>query len=247
VIRNPFKWKVAILLAAIFVLGAATAVTFYAYGDQVIEQNQFLYMVSHTEYRYGEMGQIIVRLVDYQGDPISVTNCTVSILYPDKSFFIQGVLMLDSGNISGDHYYNFTTPSGLEGIYEYQATCNYPPNKQKSATNSFHLSSAFNTTISLLNELNLSISSDIEGFRQEVQANFSQAWDWLSFINITTVDTYDYLTGTLATNVNSILAQLGIINATVNRIEQNTVEINTTTQQILQNQEDEVFIDVYSG
>jgi len=405
-IKNPSRMKIILLAVAVFVLGGAIAVTQYAYGSQVIEKNDAMYMVSHTEYRYGEMGQVVVRLVDFQGDSISVNNCTVSILYPDKSFFVQDALMLDTGNITGDHYYNFTTPGGPEGVYEYQATCNYDPNKQKSATNSFHLSSAFgdvfanltsistdvanfrvevaanftavldsisninvtaevadvivrlgeinatvagidsdltlfisdtqsrlgeiNTTLAgvdlavagiqldltaintslharfdeinanlaanftnietllyavntsimeainaidvnltpILDELaavnlslstqisdlstkvdavNLSISSSISDLRQEVQANFSQAWDWLSLINTTTVNAYDYLTGTLADNIDSVLSTLGIINATINRIEQNTLEINETTQQILQNQEDEVFISTYSG
>jgi hypothetical protein len=311
-----------------------------------------------------------------------------------------------------DHYYNFTTPNGPEGIYEYQATCTYAAgSKTKSATNSFHLSSAFNTTISqleainstvaafrtevqanfsqvqaaissinvtgdvagivvtlgqvnstvnginsnlndfitnttialaaidantvainntvnniyadlttlnttmvarfdaidsymaanftqvfsnisdlrqlvydvntsiinamlsinltpILDELdavnlslstqisavNLSISSSIVDFRQEVQTNFSQAWTWFSLINTTTVNTYDYLTGTMANNINDILTTIGVINATANRIEQNTIAINTTViniatnvSQILQDQQDEVFIDTYSG
>jgi hypothetical protein len=419
-IKNPNRIKLMLLILAVFILGGAIAIMQYAYGSQVIEKNENMYMISHTEYRYGEMGQIIVRLVDFQGDPIVVDNCTTSILYPDKSFFVQDALMLDSENITGDHYYNFTTPNGPEGVYEYQAICNYAPNKQKSATNSFHLSSAFNTTIAdleitianlaeinstvtafrievqanfsqvqeaisninvtsdvagiivtlgqvnetvnginsnlndfianttvalaaidantvaingtvnniyadlatlnttmivrfdaidaymaanftqvfsnisdlrqlvydintsiidainaldvnltpILDELaainlslstqisdlstkvdnvNLSISSSIADFRQEVQVNFSQAWVWFDLINTTTVSTYDYMTGTLADNIDSVLTTIGVINATVNRIEEKTDVINTTTKQILQNQEDEVFISTYSG
>jgi len=49
--------------------------------------------------------------------------------------------------------------------------------------------------------------------------------------------TYNYVTGTLATNINSILFDLGVINATVNRIEVNTVDINTTVNTIQGNQE----------
>jgi hypothetical protein len=420
--KNPNRIKVMLLVLTVFILGGAIAVTQYAYGSQVIEKNENMYMISHTEYRYGEMGQIIVRLVDFQGDPIVVDNCTASILYPDKSFFAQDALMLDSENITGDHYYNFTTPNGPEGVYEYQATCNYAPSKTKTATNSFHLSSAFNTTIadleiaiadlteinstvvafrtevqanfsqvqsvlSIINgtaeeiqytveqanatinginsnlndfitnttlalatidantvainntvnaiyadlatlnttmivrfdaidaymsanftqvfsnisdlrqlvydintsiidaanainlslsgyiadlsaqldavnlslstqisdlstkvdNVNLSISSSIADFRQEVQVNFSQAWVWFDLINTTTISTYDYMTGTLADNIDSVLTTIGVINATVNRIEEKTDVINTTTKQILQNQEDEVFISTYSG
>lgn len=418
--KNPVRMKILVLMLAVFVLGAATAVINYARGVQVMVDNQQMFMVSHTEYRYSEVGQIIVRLVDFQDNPIAVNNCTVSILYPGKSFFVQDALMTATGNITGDHYYNFTTPNGPEGVYEYQATCNYNPNKQKTATNSFHLSSAFNTTIAnlgvvmtdltainstvvafrtevqanfsqvqaaissinvtgdvagiivtlgqvnttvngisanlysfivnttaslgainttvvdnlalttvlngtvnviladllgintslsvrfdavdqaiadgtaamaanvsdlksyvsavndsiiaainaisvnltpvldaisnvnltLYNQIsavNLSITSSIFDFRQEVQVNFSQVWDWFNLINATTVSTYDYMTGTLATNINSVLTTIGVINATVNRIEENTVAINSTVNAIKQNQEDEVFISTYSG
>jgi hypothetical protein len=105
-----------------------------------------------------------------------------------------------------------------------------------------------------ISAVNLSISSSIVDFRQEVQTNFSQAWTWFSLINTTTVNTYDYLTGTMANNINDILTTIGVINATANRIEQNTIAINTTViniatnvSQILQDQQDEVFIDTYSG
>jgi hypothetical protein len=58
----------------------------------------------------------------------------------------------------------------------------------------------------------------------------------------------------MANNINDILTTIGVINATANRIEQNTIAINTTViniatnvSQILQDQQDEVFIDTYSG
>jgi hypothetical protein len=412
--KNPNRVKIILLVLTVFVLGGATAITQYAYGSQVADKNQEMYMVSHTEYRYSEPGQVIVRLVDFSGGAIAVNNCTVTILYPNKTIFLGPALMVDTITITGDHYYNFTTPNGPEGVYEYQATCTYAAgSKTKSATNSFHLSSAFNTTIadleitiadlteinstvvafrtevqanfsqvqsvlsvingtaeeiqytveqanatinginSNLNDfitnttlalatidantvainntvnaiyadlttlnttmvarfdaidsymasnftllqnnltdlrqlvydvntsiidainlitsefnlsaviaeldainaslsakmdmVNLSISSSIADLRQEVQANFSQTWDWFNIINITTVSTYDYMTGTLATNVNNILTTLGVINATVNRIEQTTNNINTTANQILQNQQDQVYIETYSG
>jgi len=399
-IKNPVKLKVAILIAAVFVLGGATAVVNYAHGAEVIAGGEHIHMVSHTEYMFNEVGQIIVRIVDYQGNPIVVTNCTASILYPNKTYFVQDQLMINS-TIAGDLYYGFTTPAnGPAGVYEYQATCNYAPNKIKRATNSFHLSSAFSeifsdldyinttiinfeaevqdnftTVIDLLNSINssetnltevynrltelnittqgintnlnnfisttntqlteinsttqstntivtsiqsdltllnttmntrfdslttllagnftnifanlsdirqlildinativsevndvhtdllsintsitnqisavnLSITTDISDFRTEVQANFSVVNNWLDYVNITTVNTYDYITGTMATNINSLLTTVGVINATVNRIEQNTEDINSTVNTIQQNQEDEVFINVFSG
>jgi len=421
-----FKWKVFGLILAAFIFGGAMFVTMYASGNEVVEKNENMMMISHTEYRYSELGQIVVRLVDFSGGAVSVNNCTATILYPNKTIFLGPVLMNATNTITGDHYYEFTTPNGPEGVYEYQATCIYAAGtKSKSATNSFHLSSAFNQTLSQLgvviddlaainstviafqaqvqdnfsqvqasiasinvtgavsdlaytlgqvnvtvngissnldafivnttaslaqinttvtdnlalstvingtvntiladllefnttmnvrfdavdlaisngfsamaanftdlrqyvsevntsvidainaivagnvsvdftpvldaisnvnstlynqmNAINLSITTEVTSFRQEVQANFSVMNDWLTLINTTTVNTYDYMTGTLASNVNDILTTLGVINATVNRIEQNTLAINTTVSEILQNQEDEVFISTYSG
>jgi methyl-accepting chemotaxis protein len=66
-------------------------------------------------------------------------------------------------------------------------------------------------------------------------------------INQTAHSTYDYMTGTLAGNINSVLGALGVINATANRIEQNTVTINSTVSSIKQNQEEQVHMSVYSG
>ena len=45
-------------------------------------------MVSGTEYISGEEGQIIVRLHDSKNNPLTNAECVVSLLYPDKSFFI---------------------------------------------------------------------------------------------------------------------------------------------------------------
>lgn len=63
--------------------------------------------------------------------------------------------------------------------------------------------------------------------------------DILSEINQTTHSTYDYMTGTLATNIN------GIINS-LSRVETNTVQINQTVNQIQTNQEDIVYIEATS-
>jgi len=378
-----FPVLVVLMVVGIFVFGAASGAFIYATGQEVLSSVRMV-MVSHTEYRYAEAGQIVARLVDFQGAPVAVLNCSASILYPDKTFFVQNALMSSTGNISGDHYYGFTTPSGPEGVYEYQATCFYlqgANTRNTSVTNSFHLSSAFtdvlanqvqiNTTVnniqsgligmnSTLNgvaadllSINASLSTQITGVTDQitsvydnltaqVNANTTQILDQLnanttavlaaisginvtvnltpvldaiqtnttylaglittlesnmganftytnglittlesnmaanftvvtntqaaqtvtlgdinstvnsmssvlSYVNVTTYDTYQYVTGTLASNVNSILADLGVINATVNRIETVTNVVNVTTQAILENQENAVQMTVFSG
>lgn len=106
--------------------------------DEIVEPEDNLHMVSHSEYWSGEEGQIIARLLNWQGEAI-VANCSVDIQNPDKTYFVENgtmVLSVDS------YYYNFTTPS-TEGVYEYKATCEYG-SKSRSVMNSFHLSPALN-------------------------------------------------------------------------------------------------------
>lgn len=108
-------------------------------GDE--EKDDALTMISHSEYMSGEQGQILSRLLDYQGYSISTANCSVDVLYPDRTYFINS----DAMNYNmGSYYYNFTVPS-IEGVYQYRATCVYgAPSKTRSIMNSFHVSPALN-------------------------------------------------------------------------------------------------------
>jgi len=98
-------------------------------------------IVSHSEYWSGERGQILTTLLDYQGVSITDANCTVDILYPDRSYFKQdeqAIFDIDS------YYYTFITPD-IEGVYQYKVSCLYQNgNKERSSMNSFHLSPALN-------------------------------------------------------------------------------------------------------
>lgn len=425
------KTIIVSVIITLFLIAIVGATTIYNHGNKIINNGEQIFMVSHTEYRYNEQAQIVVRLTDFQGNPVTVDACNATILYPNKTYYLQNQAMTATGNIAGDYYYEFTTPSDNEGIYEYQATCSYASGtKTRSATNSFHLSSilpniydnlttlinnvndfrnevsqnftyvdnllltinstnqantitinqinntvntinnnlnsfitnttnslsGINTTIlgindtvntiltdilsintttitkideikntlndiqtsidgnfttiiddiadvnTLINDVNtsiqnrltnidgsltsinntitnyyndligaiqntnLTITTKIDELQLSMANNFTyiqgnltdimtaiQAIPTINYtailnqINSTTINTYDYMTGTLANNINDILSSLGIINATVNRIETTTNNINTTTNTILQNQEDEVFIQVYSG
>jgi hypothetical protein len=308
--KMNFRTLAMVILAAVFITGFASGAFIYATGKEV-STSTWMEMVSHTEYRYGEQGQIISRLVNFVGNPVSVDNCTASIWYPNKTVYVSNQLMADS-SVSGDHYINFTTPSGPEGVYEYQSTCYYavgPSTLNQSVTNSFHLSSAFNSVLGNLSALstqvasvNASLASDIADLSTQLNANTSQilaAIDSLNVsvnftpvlnaiadlnntvlsefsvvvtnqqemnttlnsidttvtsmsavldnVNTTVTNTYTYVTGSLTTKVDSILTDLGVINATVNRIETVAGSINSTVTTILENQENEVRMDVFSG
>ncbi len=364
--KMRFPVLTVILSAAVLMTVFASGMFVYATGLSVVDST-YMKMISHTEYRFGEEGQIVTRLVDYQGNAVVVQNCTASILYPNKTYFKQDELMTATGTIDGDHYYNFTTPDGPEGVYEYQATCNYLQGanpRNSSVTNSFHLSGAFNAVLgnltnvqnnltALSNELaavNSSLSGDIadlstqlnvnvtqllngqtsikdqlnanittvlyelnnanssihlrfddleagldnltvnltpvleaiDALETSMAANFTEVFNefsvvntkldqinvtvgdtntrvqgvestlvtmtaTLDYINTTTVNTYQYVTGTLTDSVNQILNDMGVMNASINRIETVSNQINGTVTSILENQENEVVMTVFSG
>lgn len=346
--------KLIIGISIALLLGLGTLGIMYAQGKNVTKDED-MYMVSHSEYWSGEEGQIIARLYDWKGDPITVNNCTVDIWNPDKTTFITGALTDDSlQTTTGSHFYNFTTPT-TEGVYQYMVTCNYD-SKSRSVASSFHLSPALNfvvtindsiTTLTaqelahfitmqtnlstiitdlgvvsanvdtaLLNLTTISgnvdtivtttaaIENNVTYIRDNMisQANVTQilnkedgisgnitilmqycnttdtsssqlcAWvseinskvtdinntvgqytTILNEINSTTHSTYDYIVGTLATNINTLLAGNEQINATVNRIDVTTQQINTTVSgmganitQVITNQQDVVYMDVTS-
>ena len=298
----------------------------YSQGKTVVGSEDF-YMVSHSEYWSGETGQIIARLYDWLGQPIIVNNCTATIYYPNKTFFVNAALTNDALQATtGTHYYTFTTPT-TEGVYEYMVTCSYN-SKVRSVSSSFHVSPAqnfenvinsgivnltaqelahfgivqinlstitgqltvitqnqgtilinltsikddtsyirnnmvtqtlFNTNITTVvnnqgtilakeNQI-LSNLSVIEQFCNTTETINSALCVWvaqikatvialnstvgqyttiLNEINQTTHSTYDYLTGTVTTDLNSIIGITTNINSTTNRIEQNTIQINAT-------------------
>jgi hypothetical protein len=303
-------------------------------------------MVSHSEYWTGESAQVIARLYDWQGSPITVTNCTVDIFYPNKSPFVSGALTTDTlQTTTGTHYYLFTVPS-TEGIYQYMVTCNYPNQKTRSVASTFHVSPALNmqkvinmTLVDLSNQeqthfnigqvnfsnINLGITviqskediiilnlTDIDAETDYIRANMltsisfdanfsqiinneqtiitqggnilnnisalenfcgdavtsgSQLCLWvnsinnkvtdvnatvkqytaiLAEINTTTHSTYDYMTGTLATNINNIFGIVQSTQATAIQINTTVTDIQSTVNAVKTNQEDQVYMEVTS-
>lgn len=261
--------------------------------NHIITPTAEMNMVSHTEYWSGETGMIAVRLVDSQGNPISVTNCTASILDPSNNYIIDTALM-SSSTFPGNFYYNFTVPA-TEGVYQYSSTCNWAPNKQQTASSSFHVSPALNlekvinTSINTNNALlvnltsqTLNIYNDTQYIRSNMlteatfntsitntnaqfttlQNNVSQLMQYcsnpqtststlcaylqninttiagtitntalLEEINLTTHNTYNYMTTTLFNKVNDVFNLANDINNTITQTQNTVNNINTTTTQ----------------
>ena len=218
-----------LLFAGIFIFGTATGAFMYATGKNVIE-TVHMEMVSHTEYRFAETGQIVARLVDFKGDSVVTTNCTTTILYPNKTAYINDALMTDTGTITGDHYYSFSTPNGPEGVYEYQATCYYAPNKNASVTNSFHLSSALTSIQGNL--------TNIQGNITNVQNTLSSLALNVSQMNASLSGQITDLSGQLNANVSQLLvAQQGNTTAVLNQLNSNISmvlsQMNSNTSTVL--------------
>jgi hypothetical protein len=234
--KRPIRFPVltSLMLAGAFVLLAATGGFSYSSGVKIIETPN-MQMVSHTEYRYSEPGQIIARLVDFQGAPVSVINCTATILNPNKSPFASNQLMVDTGNITGDHYYTFTTPAGPEGTYEYQATCFYlqgANTRNTTVTNSFHLSSAF-TQLLANASANTAALSSIQNNLTFVQANLTALTAQVGAVNTSLAGQITSLSNQLNVNITMLYDQQNLnTTALMNQLNTNiTSVLNAITSQ----------------
>ncbi len=130
------KYLLYFFIGLIFLLLVAFLVYFF-----IIKPNPDLSMVSGTEYISGEEGQVIIRLQDSAGNPLSNANCKVSLLYPDKSFFLLEQQM-NPTSVPGNYYTAFITPSN-EGVYEEHIKCNVGT-KVLFVSSSFHVSTGLN-------------------------------------------------------------------------------------------------------
>lgn len=143
-------------------------------------------MVSGTEYISGEEGQGIVRVTDTRGRPYDVSSCKISILYPDKTYFIIDAEMTES-TVAGNYYKTFMTPVQI-GIYEEHITCDYTdaalPGKLQISS-SFHVSYALNYLRDMeeqhAQDLQ-TIITKIDGIETNIQANNRQLADLQSSV-----------------------------------------------------------------
>jgi len=137
--------KLLALLFAVAILGVSivTAVHGFGVGAKIV-------FISGTEYQKGEPGQVIVRVVNAWGVPISADYCNVTVYYPDKTKFIDNQAMTQGG-APGSWYYTFTTPFTQIGVYEEYVICGVTlPAGQRTigAGSSFHVSQ----TLTMINE-----------------------------------------------------------------------------------------------
>jgi len=132
-------------------------------------------MVSGTEYISGEEGQIIIRL-DY--DSFDDINCFVSILFPNKRFFVEREKMLKSA-ISGNYYFSFETPKDV-GIYEEYIFCSDGLDSIDTSS-SFHVSTGLNMIAEVLNKQKIlleevdNLNENMSDLREDVNQKISES------------------------------------------------------------------------
>jgi len=153
-----------------------------------------LRVVSGTEYISGESGQVIVRLTDYKGNPLTDASCNVTVLYPDKSYFMLDQ-SLGASTVPGNYFRQFMTPT-ITGIYEETIFCNSPSRRgTTTVSSSFHVSVALNFIIEMsrlqaeryydlvqrINATQSNISASTEEILREINETYS--YDVLQRIN----------------------------------------------------------------
>ena len=131
------------IIAGLVIAGAYVATNVFGVGAQIK-------FISGTEYQQGEPAQVIVRVVNAWGVPITADWCNVTIYYPDKTVFVNNQPMTQGG-APGSWYYSFVTPFDQIGVFEEYVVCRVtlPAGPRLlGAGSSFHVSQ----TLTMLNE-----------------------------------------------------------------------------------------------
>jgi hypothetical protein len=160
-IKNKFfknkKRVVLFVIIALLVLVGIFFTSAYVTGKDVSKDIN-LQWVSHTEYWNNDSASTIIRLADYRGNPYTIDSCSVTILYPDKSFFVSSGAMAESA-IDGNWYRTDSLLNAPLGTYEQEVTC-VKGAQTILSSQSFHLNPA-------LEEIN-TVSNNLDGTRNEL-------------------------------------------------------------------------------
>jgi hypothetical protein len=204
----------------------------------ILFNNKFvpaLKMVSGTEYISGENGQVIVRLENENGNAIEDANCFLTILYPDKTYFLIDIPMKET-TILGNYYHSFITPS-KEGIYEEYISCEL--NKGDSMynlqiSNSFHVSSGLNLIVEMSKKQEIQYKELIKKI-DSLDSNFSSQINDLNSKVYNLQTTMDY---NVLTDINSLAYDISIIN---NNLESSVNNMENNLNQIMQDNFEELY------
>lgn len=215
--KNNFKYQNILIIISIIVI---IPFAFIIFSNN--SEDSDIKMVSGTEYISGEEGQIIIRLQDNKGKPITDANCIVSLLYPDKSFFFTDRKMQQT-SVPGNYFTAFITPS-REGIYEEHVRCNTSKEgelAQMRISSSFHVSAGLN----MVREISISQ-------REQFNKLFNQINDTNNKLNneILSINTK---INSLEKNIKTIQNNMDTTNSNIKELENDITSIKTDVKSSL--------------
>ncbi len=191
---------------------AAAAVPLAVTGYTVLGNAADIRMVSGTEYISGEQGQIITRLSDRFGNPVTGAACNATVIYPDKTYFLVDQPLVPS-SIPGNYYTSFTTPS-TTGLYEEDIRCTAAP---FGATQQFRISSSFHVSLAL--NIIEQIAQNQTSFQNQLLTQFNQTRNEINdSINLQVAAIRSDLASTnssLASRIATVDAKVNSTNATL--------------------------------
>ena len=249
-IKKKQKRKIVIkwIIISVALLGIAFLATTYASGTKVVNDEISLQWVSHTEYWRNDSASTIVRLADYRGNPITVNECRVTILKPDKTVFINDQLMSES-NIAGNWYRTDSLIDAPLGTYEQEVTCVKGDQTIKSSQ-SFHLNPALeqvNTLTGMTNSLNLELSDlnvTLNGVISETGEEINTTItnldtslnDLLNDVNTSMIDQFESTNSTILTELSNVeIAVNGTVTATGSAIQTQISDLNSSLSTLINN------------
>jgi len=215
---NTKKRTIISLIVISFVLAGVFFVSAYTTGKNVVD-DVTLQWVSHTEYWSNDHASTIIRLADYKGNAYSIDSCSVTILNPDKSVFVNNATMAESA-IDGNWYRTDSLIGAAMGTYEQEVTCVKGQQTIKSSQ-SFHLNPALEEVNTVSQNLDL-LNNSLFDFDIEVNGVLSETNESIyTRINVAEIN----LDNALTTAKQSILDELEAAGIESN---ENFVNINAT-------------------
>ncbi len=163
----------ALFLGALVVVFFLSIFSVYASGKAVAAEPHMNW-VSHTEYWNNDNASTIVRVTNYKGDPYDMDECRVTILYPDKTVFIDSQPMTESA-IPGNWYRADSLLDAPLGTYEQQVVCTKGSTTIRSSQ-SFHLNPALEQ-IRVLTEKSDNLDLDLADVSATINANIADSND----------------------------------------------------------------------
>ncbi len=246
--KKFFNMKTIVIGIAIITL-LIVSVNAYGAGKEVVNDNIQMQWVSHTEYWRADSASTIVRLINYKGDPYTMDSCTVKILYPDKTVFVNNLPMALSG-IDANWYRTDSLDGAPLGTYEQEVTCTKGVQTVKSSQ-SFHLNPALeeiktitekSDALSLdLTNVNIAIQGKIADTELAINTNIdnldTDMTSLLNNIDQSMTDEFTNTRSTIGTQLSQVNVSLyGKVEATGTEIKTELSAVNQSLYELIETQ-----------